>query len=77
MTQLQAAYETIDKLREKLEAHQQSYNTTQGQALISLCITQLQNLTALVIDMEKDLRCFERFVPLKYRNGEEDDGDDG
>ena len=78
MTQLQSAYETIDKLREKLEAHQQSYNTTQGQALISICITQLQNLTALVMDMEKDLRRCERFaVPLKYRSGEEDDGEEG
>jgi hypothetical protein len=76
MTQLQAAYETIDKLREKLEAHHQSYNSTQGEALLDLAITQLQNLTAVVMDMERDLRRCERYaLPLKYRSGEEDDGE--
>jgi hypothetical protein len=78
MTQLQAAYETIDKLRKKLEAHHQPYTSTQGEALLDLAITQLQNLTALVMDMERDLRRCERYaVPLKYRSGEEDDGEEG
>jgi hypothetical protein len=78
VTQLQSAYETIDKLREKLEASHQSYNTIQGQALISLCITQLQNLTAVVMDMERDIRrCERNALPLKYRSGEEDDGEEG
>ena len=78
MTQLQAAYETIDKLREKIENHHVSYQSEMGQGLLDLAITQLQNLTALVMDMEKDLRRCERYaVPLKYRNGEEDDREEG
>ena len=80
MTQLQSAYETIDKLREKLEASHQSYNTTQGQALISLCITQLQNLTAEHMDLADRVARLESFArPDKYRKAsdKEEDDDEG
>ena len=75
---INAAYKEIDRLKEQLEAHHQTYSCPTGQGLLDLAITQLQNLTAAVLGMEEDFnermrRCEYYSVPAKYRPTEDAD----
>ena len=66
--QIERAYHTIDQLAEQLAGHHLNYQSEKGQALVSLCITQLQNVTAEVMGMSDRLRTLEQFaLPSKYR----------
>lgn len=72
--QINKAYHTIDELAEQLADHHLNYQSEKGQALVSLCITQLQNLTAEVMSLEERIAQVEQFaLPMAYRPAKDAD----